>query len=78
MSIISDNAANNDTMMSHLEGMFAAEGIDFNAVYSRGRCLPHTVHLAAIKVSLFLGTLDNINTNNVSFWLDWVQFLMKK
>ena len=34
--------------------MFKDDGIDFNAVYARGRCLPHTVHLAALKVrSLF-------------------------
>ena len=37
--------------MEELENLFANDGIEFNAVYARRRCLPHTVHLAALKVS---------------------------
>ena len=47
---MSDNAANNDTMMVKLAALLAVKGIDFNPVHACGRCLPHTVHLAAIKV----------------------------
>jgi hypothetical protein len=47
-----DNATNNDTMMRTLEQFHRAEGYEFDAEQSRLRCLPHTVHLAAIEVNL--------------------------
>ncbi|KIJ35090.1 hypothetical protein M422DRAFT_181119 [Sphaerobolus stellatus SS14] len=57
-SIVSDNSANNDTMMEELERLFEADGIEFNAIYARGRCLPHTVHLAALKLLEGIGALS--------------------
>ncbi len=46
-----DNATNNDTLVQGIESRCCKEGIAFDARLSRLRCMPHTVHLAAIKVS---------------------------
>ena len=45
-----DNATNNDTMVEGIQRRAALEGIVFNATWAHLRCLPHTVHLAAVKV----------------------------
>ena len=50
MAIMMDNASNNDTMMEAIESQCREAGIDFSAQKSRMRCMPHTIHLAAIKV----------------------------
>lgn len=50
MAIVADNATNNDTMIEALEVKSKAKGISFNAKDVRCRCMPHTVHLAAMKV----------------------------
>jgi len=50
-----DNASNNDTMVDGIQSRAAKEGIYFDASCARLRCMPHTIHLATIKVSgLFL------------------------
>lgn len=45
-----DNASNNDTMVESLEKCCKAHGIQFSAAVARMRCLPHTIHLAALQV----------------------------
>ena len=45
-----DNASNNDVLMTGLEARCHAEGMAFSATDSRMRCMPHTIHLAALKV----------------------------
>ena len=45
-----DNASNNDTMLDAIEARCFEEGIDFSATQARMRCMPHTIHLACIKV----------------------------
>lgn len=45
-----DNASNNDTLMEALESQCQSAGIEFSASAARMRCMPHTIHLAAIKV----------------------------
>ena len=50
MAIMMDNASNNDTMMESIESQCREAGIEFSAQKSRMRCMPHTIHLAAIKV----------------------------
>lgn len=47
-----DNATNNDTMLTAIERRCHEVGIKFSAADARGRCMPHTIHLAAIRVSL--------------------------
>jgi len=51
MAIMMDNASNNDTMMEAIESRCHEAGIEFSAQKSRMRCMPHTIHLAAIKVN---------------------------
>jgi hypothetical protein len=46
-----DNATNNDTMVVALEKKCLKENIPFSSDRARMRCMPHTVHLAAVKVS---------------------------
>lgn len=48
MAFVMDNATNNDGIVDRA----AAVGIILNAAWIRLRCLPHTVHLAAIKVCI--------------------------
>ncbi|KAF9541737.1 hypothetical protein CPC08DRAFT_650474, partial [Agrocybe pediades] len=50
MAIVMDNASNNNTLMESLERRLESQGISFSATDSRMRCMPHTIHLAAVKV----------------------------
>jgi hypothetical protein len=55
-----DNASNNDTFVDGIERRLKKAGVPFNASWARLRCMPHTIHLAAIKVrflstSIFVG-----------------------
>jgi hypothetical protein len=45
-----DNASNNDTLIKSIEARCQAIGILFSARDARMRCMPHTIHLAALKV----------------------------
>ena len=49
-AFVMDNASNNDTLVETVEALCAAEGITFSATQARLRCMPHTIHLSAIKV----------------------------
>ena len=52
MAVMMDNASNNDMLMEALEIKCHEAGMEFSASDSRMRCMPHTIHLAAIKVGL--------------------------
>ena len=52
MAVMMDNASNNDTLMEALAIKCHEAGMEFSASDSRMRCMPHTIHLAAIKVGL--------------------------
>jgi hypothetical protein len=58
IAIMMDNASNNDTMMQCIETRCSEIGVDFHANQARMRCMPHTIHLAAIKAcfTMFLMT----------------------
>jgi hypothetical protein len=45
-----DNASNNDTFVDGIERRAKKAGVPFNASWARLRCMPHTIHLAALKV----------------------------
>ena len=49
-----DNASNNDTMVEAFARRCEEKGIEFSAKDGRMRCMPHTVHLAALKVCRIL------------------------
>ena len=52
-----DNASNNDTFVDGIERRAKKAGVFFNSSWARLRCMPHTIHLAAIKVcSLMIST----------------------
>lgn len=46
-----DNASNNDTMVDALARLSIEQGYVFDADEGRLRCMPHTVHLAALEAS---------------------------
>ncbi|KAJ8495678.1 hypothetical protein ONZ45_g12768 [Pleurotus djamor] len=57
VAIVMDNASNNDTLMSTLEQLHRQSGYDFPAKSSRLRCIPHTIHLAALRLLEGIGAL---------------------
>jgi len=50
IAFIMDNAMNNDTLVDGIEAWCEAAGIKFSAKQAQLRCMPHTCHLAALKV----------------------------
>jgi hypothetical protein len=52
MAIMTDNASNNDTLVGGIVERAKKQGISMNGDWVRLRCMPHTVHLAALKVSI--------------------------
>ena len=52
MALVMDNATSNDTLAQGIERRSKEAGFHFSAMDSRIRCMPHTVHLAAIKGSV--------------------------
>jgi hypothetical protein len=50
IAFVMDNATNNDTLIAAIERRCDEAKVYFSAMESRLRCMPHTVHLAAIKV----------------------------
>ena len=54
-----DNASNNDMMLDAIEACCFEEGIDFSATQAWMRCMPHTIHLACIKVHPILWYLGS-------------------
>jgi len=52
MAFMADNASNNDTMIDGIVALALEDekAIQLNAQWIRMRCMPHTVHLAALKV----------------------------
>ncbi|KAF9022525.1 hypothetical protein BDZ89DRAFT_888537, partial [Hymenopellis radicata] len=58
LAFVMDNATNNDTMLDEIEDLCTNAGIDFSAKRSRLRCMPHTVHLAALKLLEAIGAIN--------------------
>ncbi|KAI0285420.1 hypothetical protein BGY98DRAFT_896724, partial [Russula aff. rugulosa BPL654] len=50
IAFVMDNASNNDTMVTAFEARCQKHGVEFSASHSRLRCMPHTCHLAVLKV----------------------------
>ncbi|KAF8214654.1 hypothetical protein K438DRAFT_1562394, partial [Mycena galopus ATCC 62051] len=50
-TIVMDNTSNNDTMASHFLWKCEERNIEFDAEEARLRCMPHTAHLATLKVA---------------------------
>ncbi|KAJ7640480.1 hypothetical protein DFH06DRAFT_1000691, partial [Mycena polygramma] len=58
ISFVMDNASNNDTMTQHFQQKCEEEGIEFDAEEARIRCMPHTAHLAALKLLEAIGVIN--------------------
>jgi hypothetical protein len=61
IAIVMDNASNNNTLMTSLERRHEQRGFVFSAQGARMQCMPHTIHLAAIKVQ----SLNLITTKDI-------------
>ena len=52
-----DNTSNNDTFADGIERHAKKAGAPFNASWARLCCMPHTIHLAAIKVCFLMTSI---------------------
>ncbi|KAF8867503.1 hypothetical protein BD779DRAFT_1407483, partial [Infundibulicybe gibba] len=58
VAFVMDNATNNDTLIQAIENRCIEDGIAFDASRARLRCMPHTIHLAAIKLLEGIGAIS--------------------
>ncbi|CAA7270448.1 unnamed protein product [Cyclocybe aegerita] len=58
VSLIMDNAFNNDTLVEGIASRCKQEGIPFSAQDARGCCMPHTIHLAAVLLLENIGAIS--------------------
>ncbi|KAF8808831.1 hypothetical protein BYT27DRAFT_7022995, partial [Phlegmacium glaucopus] len=61
IAIVMDNASNNNMLMTSLEGWCEEWGISFSAQDACMHCMPHTVHLAAIKLLKGIDAISKAN-----------------
>jgi hypothetical protein len=52
MAFMTDNASNNDMLIDGIVELAKQQGISLNGDWIRLCCMPHTVHLAALKVNI--------------------------
>ncbi|EDR01432.1 uncharacterized protein LACBIDRAFT_311023 [Laccaria bicolor S238N-H82] len=62
MAIMMDNASNNDTIMEAIESWCCAAGIKLSAQKSCMHCMPHTIHIVAIKLLEGIGIISKDNS----------------
>ncbi|KAF5366386.1 hypothetical protein D9758_009749 [Tetrapyrgos nigripes] len=58
IAFMMDNATNNDTLVENFGQMCTENGILFSEKDARLRCLPHTIHLAALKLLEAIGAVS--------------------
>ncbi|KAJ6535796.1 hypothetical protein DFH09DRAFT_893750, partial [Mycena vulgaris] len=58
LTFVMDNASNNDTMVQHFQQKCEEHMIEFDAAEARIRCMPHTAHLAAVKLLEAIGVIS--------------------
>jgi hypothetical protein len=56
IAFVMDNATNNDTLVEAFAAKCHMDRIPFESCHARMRCMPHTIHLAALKVLFFAST----------------------
>ncbi|KAH9009437.1 hypothetical protein EDB85DRAFT_1849940, partial [Lactarius pseudohatsudake] len=57
-----DNTTNNDTMLQSIQYRAREEGIRMKASWVRLWCIPHTIHLAAVKLLEAIGAITKEDT----------------
>ncbi|TDL20881.1 hypothetical protein BD410DRAFT_840861 [Rickenella mellea] len=65
ITVVAHNATNNDTLMESLEERCKSRGTTFSAIEARMQCMPHTVHLAALKILEAIGAVPK-NQNSAA------------
>ncbi|PPQ79924.1 hypothetical protein CVT25_002998 [Psilocybe cyanescens] len=58
MAFMLDNASNNDTFVDGIKIRCDKAGIQFNPVWACLWCMPHTIHLAALKLLEAIGAIS--------------------
>ncbi|KAK0229619.1 hypothetical protein EDD85DRAFT_730346, partial [Armillaria nabsnona] len=58
ITMMLDNASNNDALIQGIESRCHKEGIRFDLRLSHLQCMPHMVHLAAIKLLEAIGVIS--------------------
>jgi hypothetical protein len=61
-----DNASNNNTFVDGIERCAKKAGVPFNTSWACLHCMPHTIHLAVIKVC-FLTTSTSVGLQTSGF-----------
>ncbi|KAF8987591.1 hypothetical protein BDQ17DRAFT_1258415, partial [Cyathus striatus] len=61
-----DNATNNDTFIEGISTHCKKEGVYFNAEWARLHCMPHTIHLAALKLLESIGAISGPDAKKAS------------
>ncbi|KAJ7720014.1 hypothetical protein B0H16DRAFT_1336236, partial [Mycena metata] len=59
-AFVMDNATNNDTMVETFAKLCRKKGINFSVKDGRMRCMPHTIHLSALKLLEAIGALTKV------------------
>ncbi|KAF9064693.1 hypothetical protein BDP27DRAFT_1230053, partial [Rhodocollybia butyracea] len=72
LAFMMDNASNNDTLVDEIERKCHAKNIPFNATHSRLRCMPHTVHLAVLKLLEAIGAVEKDSKKSTEPYQDAV------
>ncbi|KAL5522088.1 hypothetical protein ACEPAF_1945 [Sanghuangporus sanghuang] len=67
IAINCDNASNNDTMVSYLETQLFEWGIEFSAKKAQMRCMPHTIHLVAMRLLVSIGAAQTVTENMCNY-----------
>ncbi|KAJ7730736.1 hypothetical protein B0H16DRAFT_1329813, partial [Mycena metata] len=57
IAFVMDNATNNDTLVEAFERRCKEKNFTFSASHARMRCMPHTIHLSALKLLEAIGVL---------------------
>ncbi|KAF8180268.1 hypothetical protein K438DRAFT_1446613, partial [Mycena galopus ATCC 62051] len=57
IAFVMDNATNNDTLVDAFAAKCRKLNIPFESEHARMRCMPHTIHLAALKLLEAIGAL---------------------
>ncbi|KAE9383517.1 hypothetical protein BT96DRAFT_843731, partial [Gymnopus androsaceus JB14] len=60
IAFVMDNATNNDTMIDAIADRCTIAQIPFSEKNARMQCLPHTIHLAALKLLEAIGAIDKV------------------
>jgi len=67
VAIVMDNTTNNDTLVEYLEQHFKVEDIPFEARWACMRCMPHTTHLAALKLLEGVGVISPSHSRKATY-----------